>query len=77
MKTIILSILTIYKKLVSKTLGVLFGGACRYYPTCSDYSYQAIRTHGFIKGSILSVKRIVSCNYFSKRDFVDLVPSKT
>jgi uncharacterized protein len=47
--------------------------ACRYYPTCSAYSIQAIRKFGFIKGGILSLKRIFSCNPYGKGGF-DPVP---
>jgi putative membrane protein insertion efficiency factor len=35
---------------------------CRYTPTCSTYSIQALQKHGAIKGSYLAVKRILSCN---------------
>ena len=40
----------------------LFGPSCRYMPTCSEYSIEALRTFGFIKGSFLSLKRILSCH---------------
>lgn len=36
--------------------------SCRYTPTCSDYSIQAIKKHGVIKGIYLGTKRILSCN---------------
>ncbi|MCD7963433.1 MAG: membrane protein insertion efficiency factor YidD [Rikenellaceae bacterium] len=36
--------------------------ACRYTPTCSQYSLEALRRHGFFKGIYLSVKRILSCH---------------
>lgn len=36
--------------------------ACRYTPTCSAYSIEALRKHGPIKGLWLSLKRVVSCN---------------
>ncbi len=36
--------------------------ACRYTPTCSTYSIQAIKKHGPFKGGWLALKRIVSCN---------------
>ncbi|MBQ7718279.1 MAG: membrane protein insertion efficiency factor YidD [Clostridia bacterium] len=39
---------------------------CRYIPTCSEYSYQAIEKYGFIKGGFLSVCRIIRCNPFFK-----------
>lgn len=35
---------------------------CRYEPTCSHYTKQALQKHGVIKGSWLGVKRIFSCN---------------
>lgn len=35
---------------------------CRYTPTCSEYSIQAIRKYGPVKGGYLSVKRIMRCN---------------
>jgi hypothetical protein len=35
--------------------------ACRYYPTCSTYGEQAVRTHGFPRGAWLAAKRVVRC----------------
>jgi uncharacterized protein len=40
----------------------LLGNSCRYLPTCSDYSIEALKTHGFFKGSYISLKRIFSCH---------------
>ena len=37
-----------------------------YYPTCSEYSRQAIEKYGVLKGGILSLKRILKCNPLSK-----------
>ncbi len=36
--------------------------SCRYSPTCSHYSLEALKKHGFFKGGWLAIKRIVSCN---------------
>ena len=47
-----------YKFLISP----LLGNSCRYLPTCSEYSIEALKTFGFIKGSFLSLKRILSCH---------------
>ena len=47
-----------YKFLISP----LLGHSCRYMPTCSEYSIEALETYGFIKGSFLSLKRILSCH---------------
>ncbi|MBU0476043.1 MAG: membrane protein insertion efficiency factor YidD [Bacteroidetes bacterium] len=40
----------------------LFPSSCRYTPTCSQYTIEALQKHGLIKGGWLSLKRIVSCN---------------
>ena len=49
---------------------------CRYYPTCSEYALEALKTHGILKGLCLSICRIFRCNPLSKRDYYDPVPSK-
>jgi putative membrane protein insertion efficiency factor len=36
--------------------------SCRYQPTCSTYSFEALKKHGLIKGLYLSIKRILSCH---------------
>ena len=48
----------VYKFLISP----LIGPSCRYLPTCSEYSIEALKTFGFFKGSYLSLKRILSCH---------------
>ncbi len=47
-----------YKFLISP----LLGNSCRYLPTCSEYSIESLKTFGFLKGSYLSLKRILSCH---------------
>ena len=47
-----------YKYLISP----LLGPSCRYLPTCSEYSIEALKTYGFFKGVFLSFKRILSCH---------------
>ncbi|MBZ0241650.1 MAG: membrane protein insertion efficiency factor YidD [Bacteroidales bacterium] len=44
------------------TLSPFIGRSCRYTPTCSVYSIEAIKKHGAIKGGWLAAKRIGSCN---------------
>jgi uncharacterized protein len=39
---------------------------CRFYPTCSEYSIEAIEKYGAFKGSIISIKRILRCNPFNE-----------
>ncbi|MFR5906663.1 MAG: membrane protein insertion efficiency factor YidD, partial [[Ruminococcus] torques] len=48
---------------------------CRFYPTCSSYALEAFEIHGFFKGLLLSVWRILRCNPFCKGGY-DPVPEK-
>ena len=48
---------------------------CRFYPTCSEYTKQAIIEHGSIKGLVLGIKRILRCRPLGKHG-IDLVPLK-
>ena len=49
-------------KLYQVTLSPWIGRACRYTPTCSNYGIEAIQKYGPIKGSWLTLKRVLSCN---------------
>jgi len=54
-----------FHKPVFKAL-FLSDAACRFAPTCSHYSYQAIQKYGILKGGLLSLKRIFKCHPWSK-----------
>lgn len=43
-----------------------FGNRCIYYPSCSEYTKQAVDRYGIIKGNVLGIYRILRCNPFSK-----------
>lgn len=49
---------------------------CRFYPTCSNYAIEAINEYGNIKGSYMTIKRILRCNPFNKHYGYDPVPIK-
>lgn len=49
--------------------------SCRFYPTCSSYGIEAMKTHGAIKGSLLTIMRILKCQPFHSGGF-DPVPEK-
>ena len=65
MKKIFILIIKIYKKTISPILSYM-GVHCKYHPTCSEYTMQAIEKYGAIKGLFLGIKRILKCNPFSK-----------
>ncbi len=75
MKKVLLSILKIYKLIFSPDKGLFRRRmpTCVFYPTCSDYAEEAIKKYGTIKGSWLSIKRIVRCHPWQK-EHIDLVP---
>jgi uncharacterized protein len=57
-KKILLSIVRFYQRAVSPYKP----RSCRFHPTCSQYSYEAIRDHGPLKGTWLGIKRIIKCH---------------
>lgn len=65
MRKIGIFLINFYKKYISKIIEQL-GIKCKYYPTCSEYTKQAIEKYGIIKGCFLGFKRILKCNPFSK-----------
>lgn len=63
MVKIMILIIRFYQRVISKY--ILTGNNCRFYPTCSDYSIQAYKKYGFIKGTYLTIRRILRCNPFN------------
>ena len=55
---ITIRLIKVYQYLISPFLG----HSCRYLPTCSEYSIEALKTFGFFKGIFMSIKRILSCH---------------
>lgn len=55
---ILIKLIKGYKFVISPFLGQ----SCRYLPTCSEYSIEALKEFGLVKGAIMSLKRILSCH---------------
>lgn len=60
MKRLVLKCLVWYKKYLSR------GYSCRFVPSCSEYTYEAVERYGVIKGLYLGFKRIMRCNPWGK-----------
>ncbi len=69
MKKLLIALIRFYQKYISPMKGT----KCPYFPSCSQYAVEALEKHGVIKGSLLSVWRILRCNPFSKGGY-DPVP---
>ena len=54
----LIKLIKCYKYLISP----LLGHSCRYLPTCSEYSIDALKEFGFVKGLFMSIRRILSCH---------------
>ena len=68
-------ILLIFIKLYQWLVSPLLGNNCRHIPSCSDYTSEAIKSHGVVRGIGLGAKRIGKCHPWSEAKF-DPVPKK-
>lgn len=62
-------------RLYQRLLSPLLGRNCRFYPTCSQYAIDAIRTHGVVRGCVYAVWRILRCHPFAPGGY-DPVPER-
>jgi putative membrane protein insertion efficiency factor len=69
-RLVVLALIRLYQKTISPGLPE---GTCRFYPSCSHYGYQAIYKYGALKGSIMTVWRVLRCNPFNDGGY-DPVP---
>ncbi|MDD4700193.1 MAG: membrane protein insertion efficiency factor YidD [Oscillospiraceae bacterium] len=69
MKHLLIKLIRIYQRGISP----LTPPSCRFSPTCSNYAVEALQKHGAIKGSLLTIWRILRCNPLGKGGY-DPVP---
>ena len=55
-------------------LGPILGGSCRFTPSCSSYAMEALERHGAVRGTWLSVRRVLRCHPFQPAGY-DPVPA--
>jgi len=68
-KLLFINLIKIYQRFISP----FFPSSCKFSPSCSKYGIEAINKHGIIKGLVLTVKRILKCNPWSKGGY-DPIP---
>ncbi|MDP8974456.1 MAG: membrane protein insertion efficiency factor YidD [Actinomycetota bacterium] len=62
MRKLVIGPIKLYRRFISPILPP----SCRYWPTCSQYTLQAIQKHGVLKGGVMGAWRILRCNPWSK-----------
>jgi len=72
MRTALCLLIRAYQRAISP----LFPPSCRFVPTCSAYAIEALSTHGSLKGSWLTLRRLLRCHPLCKGGY-DPVPPKT
>jgi len=65
LNTILVKGVVFFIRLYQLFISPLFPNTCKYYPSCSTYSLQAVKKYGLIKGILKSIYRILRCNPFS------------
>lgn len=76
MLNVIIKLINFYQKYISRDTGILKSKnpTCRFYPTCSEYTKQAVIKYGVLKGLSLGSKRIIRCNPWNKGENFDPIP---
>ena len=68
--------LVILIKFYQYAISPWLGKNCRYEPTCSHYTLEALKVHGLFKGGFLGIKRIMSCHPWGRSGYNPVPPKK-
>jgi putative membrane protein insertion efficiency factor len=61
---VLVLLIQLYQLTLSRLIRAIFGPVCRFQPSCSRYALECIQTHGALRGSLLSLKRLSKCHPF-------------
>ncbi|MFN4985616.1 MAG: membrane protein insertion efficiency factor YidD [Ignavibacteria bacterium] len=73
MSHILIACIRVYQRVISP----LLPPSCRYTPTCSQYAVEALQVHGWMKGSLLAVRRIGRCHPLHPGGYDPVPPKKS
>lgn len=75
-RNIILQIICFPIRVYQYCISPWLGSNCRFYPSCSNYTLQALRQFGIVNGAFLSIKRLLRCHPFSKGGYDPVIKDK-
>jgi hypothetical protein len=64
-KTAIITLILVYQRLISP----LLAPSCRFYPSCSNYAFQAVSKYGAVRGGLMTLGRLLRCHPFHPGGF--------
>jgi putative membrane protein insertion efficiency factor len=76
MKSVLMGLIRLYQLVLSPVVNWR-GPVCRYHPSCSHYGYEAVKTHGSVRGGAMTVWRVLRCNPWSAGGYDPVKPKKT
>jgi putative membrane protein insertion efficiency factor len=69
MKSVLILFVRFYQRALSPLIVGIFGPACRFEPSCSQYAILCLQSHGAVRGTLLSAKRLCRCHPFHPGGF--------